>query len=138
MNLDNKHLDQEASMELIDTYMLTVRMYLKAACSSMAETLTRPEAPGNNLLVLAELFTVRKRQADLHRGENTGEADEYDKMAKSAMIRFMSRVQRLLETRGEGPLWLVYNKYRELHEKDPSVPYVAEVYRVVGSHPALL
>ena len=104
----------------------------------MAETLTRPEAPGNNLLVLAELFTVRKRQADLYRGENTGEADEYDKMANSAMIRFMSRAQSLLETRGEGPLWLVYNKYLELHEKYPSDPYVAEVYRVIGSHPALL
>ena len=113
-------------------------MYLKAACSTMAETLTRPEAPGNNLLVLAELFTVRKRQADLYRGENTGEADEYDKMANSAMIRFMSRAQSLLETRGEGPLWLVYNKYLELHEKYPSDPYVAEVYRVIGSHPALL
>ena len=66
----------------------------------------------------------------------TGKAEEYDRMADNAMTRLMSRIQSLLETRGEGPLWLVYNEYRDLHEKYPSDPYIAEVYRIVGSHPA--
>lgn len=110
-------------------------MYLKAACASMAETLTGPEVQPEDPEMLAELFTVRKRQADLCRGENTGEAEKYDEMARAAMQRFAYKSWRLFERGEMEPLQNLYDKCKALQEKHPDDPYIRKVMRVTDMYP---